>query len=117
MNNSLRKRLNNLTIGEIILIVFIVLSVLGIIANELEKGYIFGKNSNGKKWSHYIRISVLLIALLIYIYYLKTRVEKCINCKSFLNNLDILASILFILGGIIFLYTEYKGVEESILIE
>lgn len=117
MNNSLRKRLNNLNIGEIILIIFIVLSIFGIIANELEKSYILGKNNNGKKWSHYIRLGVLLIALLIYIYYLKTRIEKRISSKSFLNNLDILAAILFILGGFIFLYTEYKGEEESILIE
>lgn len=117
MNNSLSKRLNSLNIGEIIFIIFIVLSIFGIIANELEKSYIKKTNTNGKKYAHYIRLGVLLIALLIYLYYLKTRVEKHITSKSFLNNLDILATILFLIGGLIFLYTEYKGDEEVILIE
>ena len=111
------KRLKELKTGEIIFIIFIVISVCGIIANEYEKGYILSKNNNGKTISHYIRLAVLFIALLVYIYFLKTRIEKTITTKTFLNNLDVLATILFVIGGIIFIYTEYKGDEEAIVIE
>lgn len=117
MTDESLKRLKALNIGEIIFIIFIVISVSGIIANEYEKGYILKKNTNGKKIAHYIRLAVLVVALLVYIYFLKTRVEKVITAKTFLNNLDVLATILFVIGGIIFIYTEYKGDEEAIIIE
>ncbi len=111
------KTFKELNIGEIIFIIFILLSIGGIIANELEKNFLLKKNSTGKKNAHYIRLAVLFISLLVYLYFLKTRIKKAITVKSFLNNLEILATILFVIGGIIFLYVEYKGDEALIFIE
>lgn len=109
--------LSNIKKGDIIFIIFICLSIAGIIANTYEKKYHLRQDANGNKKAHNIRMAVLTISLIIYIYFLYTRIRKKSKVESFLNNLDILASILFVIAGIVFLYTESKGDEEEIILE
>lgn len=111
------EKFKELNVGEVIFVLFIIISIVGIIANELDKKSILNNNNSGKKTTYYIRLAILFISLLIYLYFLKATIKKGITTKSFLNNLNILATILFVIGGIIFLYTEYKGDEEFIIIE
>lgn len=115
-NNS-KEILDNIKKGDIIFVIFICISISGIIANHYEKKYNLNLDNEGNKKAHNIRMVILTISLIIYIYFLITRIKKKINVSSFLNNLDILASILFVIGGAVFLYTESKGDEEEIILE
>ena len=118
MNSSLSEKLKNLKVSDYIFIIFIVISLSGIYADYKEKSELLHKDPNGKKSAHNIRLIALVASLLIYIFFLNTRIKKKNKGVSeFLNNLDILATILFIIGGIIFIYTEYKGEDESIILE
>ena len=115
------ERLKALKIGDYIYALFILLSILGFYANKKEKNYLFNIDKNGKKKAHTTRIVILAVALLVYIYFLENRIQNKKNdetkAEKFLGNLDILSAILFLIGGIIALYTEYKGDEAAIITE
>lgn len=118
MNSRLAEKLRNLKVSDYIFIIFIVISLSGIYADHKEKDALIHKDLKGKEKAHNIRMIALIASLLIYIFFLNTRIKSTEERVSkFLNNLDILATILFIIGGIIFIYTEYKGVDDSIILE
>ena len=119
MSESLTEKLKSLKISDYIFIIFIVISLSGIYADKKEKDDLTHKDPNGNKKAHNIRMIALVVSLLIYIYFLNTKLKKRKEgtTSAFLNNLDILASILFIIGGLIFIYNEYKGDSNSIIIE
>ena len=62
------EKFKELNIGEVIFVLFIIISIVGIIANELDKKSILNNNNSGKKTTHYIRLAILFISLLIYLY-------------------------------------------------
>lgn len=118
MNSRLAEKLRKLKVSDYIFIIFIVISLSGIYADHKEKDELIHKDPKGKEKAHNIRMIALMASLLIYIFFLNTRIKRKDECVSkFLNNLDILATILFVIGGIIFIYTEYKGADNSIIIE
>lgn len=118
MNSSLAEKLRNLKISDYIFIIFIVISLSGMYADHKERDELTNKDPKGKEKAHNIRLLALVVSLLIYIFFLNTKIKsKDKGVSKFLNNLDILASILFIIGGLIFIYTEYKGADNSIIIE
>lgn len=118
MGDSILKKLKDLKISDYIFDIIIVTSLVGIYANHKEKDQYEGKDSEGLKKAHNIRLVLLFIAVVIYIYFLETRIKDRKNAKNkFLSNLDILASILFVIGGLIFLYDEFKGDEQEIIVE
>lgn len=117
MRESLTEKLREIKISDYIFIIFIIISLSGIFADHEEKEDLIGKDPKGNEKAHKIRLIALTVSLLIYIYFLHTKIKKRESITNkFLNNLDILASILFIIGGIIFLYNEYKGDSSEILI-
>lgn len=118
MNNSLYDKLKELRISDYIFGILIVTSLVGIYADKKERDQYLNKDPEGHKKAHNTRLILLTVALLIYIYFLNTRIKKSKNATNkFLSHLDILATILFIIGGLIFLYDEYKGDEQEIIIE
>ncbi len=118
MGKSLQEKLKNLKISDYIFGIFIVTSLVGIYADKKERDQYLHKDDEGLKKAHNIRLVLLTIGVLVYIYFLETRIKDRKNAvNKFLSNLDILASILFVIGGLIFLYDEFKGDEQSIIIE
>lgn len=109
--------LKRLKISDYIFGIFIVMSMLGFYANKKTRDKIYNLDNDGKKKAHYARLLILLIALGIYIYYLELKVDtrgKNKN-KTFLDNLSVLAAFLFVIGGLIALYNEYKGQNDIII--
>jgi len=122
MNDSVSKMLKRVKISNYIYSIFIVISLIGFYANSNQKRYVYFKDKRYLKKAHNARMVILVIALLIYIYYLEVKlVNKDDDSDSknnkFFSNLNIFAAILFLIGGIIALYLEYKGSEEIILTE
>ncbi len=118
MSSRILEKLKGLKISDIIFIIFIIISISGIYANHLERKELKGIDSKGKEKAKSIRIVLLIVGLLIYIYFLQDKIRnKDDEVSEFINNLDILASILFVLGGILFIYVEYKGEDDAIILE
>lgn len=121
MSEEIIKRLRALKIGNYIYGIFVAISLLGFYANKKEKDYIFKIDEKGVKKAHISRLIILGVALLVYIYFLENRIsnrrEAETKTEKFLNNLDILAAILFVLGALVSLYLEYKGDESAIITE
>ena len=106
MNNSYQE-LKNYTKGDIASVIFVVASVLNIIASDKEKEYIVGKNEKDKYTANNIYILVLLILIILYIYFIKNNYGAYINCndnerQSYLIRLY--GSIFLLIGGFCFLY-------------
>lgn len=118
MSKSLQEKLKDLKISDYIFGILIVTSLIGIYADKKERDQYLHKDNEGLKKAHNIRLFLLTVGVLIYIFFLETRIKERKNAvNKFLSNLDILASILFVIGGLIFLYDEFKGDEQSIIIE
>lgn len=119
MNGRLSEKLKEIKISDYIFVIFIIISLSGIYADHKEKDELTHKDPKGNEKAHNVRMIALVVSLLIYIYFLnrklKRRKEPMTN--AFINNLDILASILFIIGGLIFIYNEYKGDSSEIILE
>lgn len=104
-------RLSKIKLSNYLIIGFIIISIIFLIANKKEKDNLLNQTNKDDKLIHNLRIIALLLALIIYIIFLKTRYDKYKLEKSFINNLDILAAIIFIIAGSISLYIEYKNVK------
>ncbi len=118
MKGEILEKLKGLKVSDIIFIIFIIISISGIYANHLERKELNGKDNDGKEKAHNIRLILLVVGLLIYLYFLQDKVRnKSDEVSAFINNLDILASILFVIGGCLFLYVEYKGEDDAIILE
>lgn len=121
MSADILKRLKALKIGNYVYGIFVAISLLGFYANKKEKDYIFEIDENGAKKAHTARMIILIVAILVYIYFLENRIsnrtEAETKTQKFLNNLDVLAAILFVIGAAISLYLEYRGDESAIITE
>ncbi len=106
MNNSYQE-LKNYTKGDITSIIFVVASILNIIASDKEKEYIIGKNKKDKYTASNIYLLVLLILIILYLYFIKANYEAYNNCKDNERKtylVRLYGSIFFLLGGFCFLY-------------
>ena len=120
MKNKVMDELRQLNISNVIFLTFIIISITGIVANNIEKESIKSRNVKNPSTSHYIRVGIFFVSLLIYIYFVyrsyKNSKENENNVtfqETFLNNLNLLATILFLIGGILILYLELKDEEEE----
>lgn len=100
MNTSINKKLKDLKINDYIIGILIVIVLIGIF--------------NNKKKTNNLLLITLTIGVIIYIYYLETKIKDNNREENkFLSHLDILVTIIFIIGGLIFLYNEIKGDKKS----
>ncbi len=117
MNEILKK----IKVSNYIYVIFLVISLIGFYANNNQKKYVYTYDKSYLKKAHNARMVILIIALIVYIYYLEVKVvgkrKNVSREESFIDNLNILAAILFLIGGIIAIYLEYKGNEEIIITE
>lgn len=111
MNN----RFNSILIDEVIIVIFIVLNIINIYADELEKKYLFSNNVNDLKNANKIVIFTLIITLIIYIYFAYLNYQEYEKHKTNLYETRLIGTILVIIGLICLIYFRYKNPEISIL--
>lgn len=105
MNNSYQE-LKNFTKGDIASIVFVIASVLNIIASDKEKEYLIGKNKKDKYTANNIYLIVLIILIALYLYFIKVNYGAYNTCADENKNpylIRLFGSIFFLLGGFCFL--------------
>lgn len=111
-----QERVTELIIDEWIWIVFIILSILNISGDEIEKKFCYNHNQNDKTKAKKIFKFTVFISFLIYSYiayknYNKYKKTKYSNQDNPLISMRLFASILIVVASAILLYTQLKDTE------
>lgn len=108
MRNS---ALVNLDVEKIIYIIFIIISIMGIIGTNYEEKFLLTKDTTyHKKGSTIFKITIT-IALLIYLYYLKRNYEIFNEANEKDKNMiriRLFGSIFFVVGALCLVYFRFK---------
>lgn len=113
-----RERINELVIDEWIWVVFIILSVLNISGDEIEKHYCYYHEQKDKERSRKIFKLTVFVSLLIYIYLAYKNCKKyniAINTGQDTSIISIrkFASILVVVSSTMLLYAQFKDGESK----
>lgn len=116
MGININKELDNLQIENIIWLIYLFIIGASFISNYFAERYLYTMDPQIKKIFRNINIFVLSIALLIYLYYAYVAYESIKeDDHSLWKYLILIASILVLIGGIIYLYVEiYKNANPEI---
>ena len=103
-------RLKRLKSEDFIWIIYFFIAAFAIFSNKLERDYVLNKNSVAYKKSKTINIILFLVAFFIYLYFVLlftqdlNNMEKNFNNEKYRNTfLQLIAALLFLIGGIIYL--------------
>ena len=96
-------------------IIYLFIIGLSFLANKFEKDYYINGNIDDKEKYRIINIFIFSVVLVIYIYFFKENIESVnkLNCndsyeKIMFNKLNLLATSLIVIAGIIYLYIAIK---------
>lgn len=111
MNKNINSKIERINIENFIWLIFFFLIGFNLYSNYLEKKYILANDKNARKKFREINKIVLTISLIIYFYFLYISWNDVHNLKyndsenkKKLATYSFIASILFVLAGIITLY-------------
>ena len=109
-------KLKDIEKENIVWLIYIFIFAMAIVSNYYEEKFIFSKDYKSKKIYKNINIIILAIGFLIYLYFVHINKEKINENKYGL--VREFASVMFLIGGAIYLYIEYKsstGIEIGII--
>lgn len=108
---DINKKLKEINTEDIIWIVLIGIIILSFISNNFEKKYFLNNDISSKNTYQKINITICVILLIIYIYFLKGSIDSIKELKPTddqkkknLVYLSFLGSLLITISGVIFLY-------------
>ena len=103
--------LDEIEIENFIWIIYLVIIVFSFIANAFEKDYYINNNLESKNKYRTINIFIFSIALLIYLYFFRGNYKIVSELNEYdsydkrkFNELNLVASFLIVIAGIILLY-------------
>ena len=118
--NNFNEQLNDLSIEDIIWVIYFFLAISALISNYYERKNLLIRNTTSNYISHNINITIFVITLFIYIYFVYTNYRDFKNLKReiakkqvLLSEAKLIAALLFLVGGIIYLITEIADNEET----
>lgn len=118
--NNVREQLDNLKKEDIIWIIYFFLATAALISNVFERKSIFIRNNPNNKTSQNINITIFIITFFIYLYFVLLNWRNVEQLKNQISNKNILqsqarliAALLFLVGGLIYLITEIQGNENT----
>ena len=104
--NTIENEIKRLNFEDILWGIFIILSILNIVCNNLQKNYVITNDGYYEDRANDISICVLSILVLIYLYFFLRNYNMYHN-KDNPTNVDLIkvfGSIFFIIGSICLLY-------------
>ena len=103
-------RLKRLKNEDFIWIIYFFIAAFAIFSNKLEREYVLNNSNIAYKKSKTINIILFLVAFFIYLYFVLlftqdlNNMEKNFNNEKYRNTfLQLIAALLFLIGGIIYL--------------
>lgn len=120
-NNDINRQLKRIHNEDLVWVVYFFIVIAAFISNEFERKYIFQKNANDKKKYKTINVCIFTISLFIYLYFASILIEDWRRLKNtasqrtlMILNIKIIAAILFIIGGLIYLVFEIDEQNDEI---
>ena len=114
-NDELNSKLKQIKIEDYIWIIYIGIIILSWYANNLERKYYIFNDLFSKEKYRDIMILIFSILTLVYLYFFKSSYNDYYNLsakdteeKKNLVTLSLIASLLIVISGLIFLYIAYK---------
>lgn len=109
-------RLKTLRTEDFIWITYFFIAAFAIFSNAFERDYVKTNNISSYKKSKTINIIIFFVAFFIYLYFVLlfttelNNMEKNFNNKKYRNTfLQLIAAILFLIGGAIYLFQEISS--------
>lgn len=111
---NINKSLDNIEKENLIWLIYLFIIGANFISNYFEEKFLLTKDPHVIKIVRSINLLVLSIALIIYIYYVYLSYQgiKKNTKNSIFKYLILIASILVLIGGIIYLYVEWNKTVE-----
>lgn len=115
--NNVSEKLRLLKNEDQIWVTYIFIVIAAIISNYYEKQYDLSKNREAYKKFKTINICIFTVAFFIYLYFFITIYDKLKNVRESterfrLTHAQLFGAILFLIGGIIYLFVEISDNEE-----
>lgn len=115
-------RLRDIHIENFIWIVYLFISTAALISNNFESDYIIKQQKKDYRIYKKINITIFIVAFFIYLYFLYHNVKNVSELKKNASNdkkvlfaqINVIAAILFLVGGILYLYTESNDIDVEI---
>lgn len=111
MNNTVNRQLERINIENIIWLIYFFLIGFNLYSNYLEAKYLSDKDIESRENFRYINEMIFFISLIIYLYFLYLNWQDITSLDSNsspnrvkLTTYSFIASILFVLAGILALY-------------
>lgn len=110
-SDELNKRINQINIENFIWIIYIVIIFMSWYSNFLEKKYFIYNDLNSKEKYRKIIIGIFVVLVVIYFYFFKSSYNDLKNLnlcdsnkKKNLTFIAMIASLLILISGILYLY-------------
>ena len=114
------KTLQEIQIEDWIWITYLFLSAVALVSNFFEKDYLLNRYKTSKKAFKTINIAVFIIVFFIYLYFVlltysrfKERQQQTTIKSMIVTNANFIAASLFLIGGILYLFTEIISDDET----
>lgn len=119
--NDVVKKLKRLKNEDIIWIIYFFIIVFAIYSNKLDRDYLLKKDIKAYKSEKTINITIFFIAFFIYLYFVLLLTEDISSMEKNFNNpeyrstfISLIAAILFLVGGAIYLINEISRKDDLI---
>ena len=112
-NMEILNRLKQLRNEDFIWIIYFFIAAFALLSNVFERDFVLTKNSNSFKKSKTINVIIFFVAFFIYLYFVLLFTSNLNNMERNFNNtkyrntfLQLIAALLFVIGGAIYLVQE-----------
>jgi len=113
MDSEIEQRLNGLNVDDIVWYIYIFIAVAALFSNKIEKEFVVTNNKTKEKEFHAINLVVLTIAFGIYVFFVFRSFHTYKNNKNTKSTINLIASILFLVAGGIFLWLELFSADDE----
>ena len=111
MNSEKISEINRLNFEDILWVIFIVLSILNIVSNNLQKEYIISEKQFYENKANNISVKVLTTLVFIYLYFFIRNYNMYKNKENSTGTdlVKVIGSLLFLIGAICLLYFQVNS--------
>jgi len=113
MNFDVIRQLEGIKQEDFIWYIYFFIVFAALASNKYEKEYLATHDKSSKEKYHSINLVVLSLAFLIYIYFIIKNLDNYNNKKDSKSLLNLISSILFLVGGGILLLTELTDTDNN----
>jgi len=115
-------KLRDIRVENFIWIIYLFISVSALISNYYESDYLKTNKKQDYRIFKRINITIFIVAFFIYLYFLYRNFKNVSELKKTISNdkkvlfaqINVIAAILFLVGGILYLYTESNDIDVEI---